>query len=251
MNKITIKTLSENALIHLKKNIDVITDKIIVNDTNDWIFNEFPQPMFVDKKYEINNFDLIDNPDSKDKNIDFLNSINLYENLNELPPYILSDERFWLWLHLDKYYYVVKRMMRINGKSTIQNMWLHTQGVRRGLMFGVLSRCYYRVALTIDDSNENKYELTKWAIENPERYRNLTWRSFSSEKHLVRGALKGEKRAIEQYPDKESNSIYPEISKYISIIGSVKLLDAISAQDIEQMVYEKTIELIGLGNYAQ
>lgn len=136
------------------------------------------------------------NPESVDKDIDFSNSIKLYEHLKALPRYILSDERFWLWLHFDKFYDVVRTMMKVNGNSTIENMWMHTQGTRRGLMFGVLSRCFFRVALSIAETKENKYELTKWVIDNPERFRNLTWRSFSSEAHLVRGALKGEKEQL-------------------------------------------------------
>ena len=161
-----------------------------------------------------------------------------------LPRYILSDERFWLWLHFDKFYAVVRNMMKIKGATTVENMWMHEQGVRRGLMFGVLSRCYYRVALTLDEAVEDKYILTKWTIENPERYRNLTWRSFSSEEHLVRGVLKGEKRAVDQYPTKESNDIYPEIAKYVAVIGSVRLLDVITEEDMADMIYEKMLEYL-------
>ena len=189
MSKIHIKLLSENALAHMKKNIDVITKMIKENDSNEWIYSEFPEKMFVEKKYEIDDFSLADNPESNDKGLDLANSITIYESLKSLPRYVLTDERFWLWLHLEKFYKEVKSMMTVNGKSTILDHWMHKQGTRRGLMFGVLSRCYFRVALTVDESLPNKYELTNWVIENPERFRNLTWRSFSSEEHLVRGII--------------------------------------------------------------
>ena len=248
MSKIHIKMLSEDALIYLKKNSELIAKSVSENVSNEWIYKTFPQPMFVEKKFEIEDFSLEDNPDSNDKEIDFNNSVKIYENLNILPRYILSDERFWLWLHFDKFYSIVRKMMKINGKSTIENMWMHTQGTRRGLMFGVLSRCYYRVALSVDDSMPNKYELTKWVINNPLRFRELTWRSFSSEEHLVRGALKGEKRAIDEKPELEKSEYYPIIGKFISSIGSVSLLDAISEEDISLMIYEKMIELMNGAN---
>lgn len=244
MNKIHIKILTEDALNYLKKNTLQIAQMISNNETNNWLVTMFPQPMFVEKEYEIEDFILQDNPTAFNKKIDFENSVKLYNSLSILPRYILSDERFWLWLHFDKYYAIVRNMMKINGSSTIENMWMHKQGIRRGLMFGVLSRCFYRVALTIDESAEDKYHLTKWIIENPERYRNLTWRSFSSEEHLVRGILKGEKKAIEQCSTKEDNEIYPEIAKYVSLIGSVRLLDVISESDISNMIYEKMMELL-------
>lgn len=247
MSKIHIKLLSEDALMYLKKNSEQVAKKIIDNTTNGWITADFPQPMFVEKKFNIDDFELQSNPESADKDIDFSNSIKLYEHLKALPKYILSDEKFWLWLHFDKFYEVVRTMMKVNGKSTIENMWMHNQGTRRGLMFGVLSRCFFRVALSIDENKENKYELTRWVIDKPERFRNLTWRSFSSEAHLSRGTLRGEKRAIDESPKLERDDIYPQIAKYISVIGSVRLLDVITEEDISNMIYDKTKELLKEG----
>lgn len=244
MSKIHIKFMTDAACSYLKKNLERVTNLIQNNDSNDWIYNEFPAPIFLEKVFEIDDFSLTDNVDSMDKEIDFNNSITIYNSLNQLPRYVLTDERFWLWLHFEKYYYIVKRMMSINGLSTIRDHWTHTPGVRRGIFFGVLSRCYFRVALTIDESNkDDKYILTKWVIENPERFRNLTWRSYSSEPHIVRGALKGEMKAVIDMK-KEDTNIYDDIGKYISKIGSVRLLDAVSEEDIESMVYTKCKELL-------
>jgi len=244
VSKINVKILSENSLNFFKKNLDLITTKIKENNNNKWIYEVFPQPMFIEKKLQINDFGLKQNSNSADKQIDLINSITLYENLKDLPRHLLTNECFWLWLHLEKYYEIVRSMMPIRSVSTITDHWLHKQGTRRGLMFGVLSRCYFRVALTIDSTNKNPYLYTEWIIQNPERYRNLTWRSFSSEEHLVRGILKGEKRAIDENPMKEKNDLYPLIAKHVSLIGGIRLLDVISEEDIENMIYIKMLELI-------
>lgn len=242
MNKINIKLMSDSALAYLKKNIENVTTKIISNDENDWVYRDFKEPIFVEKNYAIDDIELSGNPDLEDKEIDIHNSILLYEALNNLPNYILTDERFWLWLYFEKFYKVTKSMMKIKGPSTIKDHWTFEQGVRRGLMFGVLSRCFYRVALTIEEDKIDKYNLTRWIIQSPERYRNLTWRSFSSERHLVRGIIRGEKRAVDEY-GYENNDFYAEIAKFISQIGSVRLLDVIDEKDVENMVYNKMKEL--------
>lgn len=239
-----IKMMSDTALAYLQKNIERITEKIKDGENNDWIWPEFPEPAFIEKKFQISDFGLKGNPSSKDKEIDFANSIVLYEALKNLPRYVLCDERFWLWLYFEKFYTQVRSMMPIEGKSTVLNHWTFEQGQRRGIMFGVLSRMYFRVALSIDDSLPNKYELTRWITENNERFRNLTWRSYSSETHIVRGAIKGEKKALEDSGQKENSSIYPIIGKYISQIGSVRILDAISELDIEAFVYKKALKLL-------
>ena len=83
-------------------------DTIISNFIGGCIF------FFVDKKIFVQDFNLTDNPDSKDKDIDFENSIKIYESLKSVPNFILCDDRFWLWLHLDKFYTIVRKMMKIN-----------------------------------------------------------------------------------------------------------------------------------------
>lgn len=245
MNRIHIKVLSEDALTYLKENVEVIAKKISKNENNDWVqMMMFPKPMFIEKKFEIDDFELVENPESTNKDVDFNNSVILYEKLNHLPNYILSDQRFWLWLHFEKFYKIVRTMMKINGTSTVEGHWMHKPGTRRGLMFGVLSRCYYRVALTIDEKAEDKYVLTKWIIDNPLRYRDLTWRTYSSISQLTRGILKGEKRAVDENPTLEKTDYYQVVAKYFNFVGSVRLLDMISEEDAEELAYNKMIELL-------
>lgn len=244
MSKINIKVMSEAAIAYLKNNSEEVTNKILANDNNSWIHMSFPNPIFKEKKIEIEDFDLVDNPESKDKYADFRNSVLLYEHLKDVPKYILTNQGFWLWLYFEKFYPIIKNMMPIKGVSTFKDHWMFASGVRRGIFFGVLSRCYFRVALTVDEQNKDyKYHLTKWIIENPERFRNITWRTYSSEEHLVRGIIRAEKRAVEEL-GKEDTSVYKEIAKYVSDIGSVMLLDVISEDDIEKMVYNRMVELL-------
>ncbi len=244
--KINIQMFSDDALNYIKKNLERVTEKIINNDNNDWIINEFPKPIFITKKFQIEDFSLIENPESKNKEIDYKNSIAIYNSLKNLPRYILTDERFWLWLEFDKFYKETKSMMKIESKSTVNNHWLFGPGVRRGLMFGVLSRLYFRVALTKDDESEDPYYLTKWIIESPSRFREFSWRTYSSETHLVRGIIKGEKRAIEEI--NVEKPVYDELAKEISIVGGAKLLDSISEEDIEEIAYNKMKELLTKDN---
>ena len=240
--KIKIQMFSDDALSYLRKNIDRVTETIEKNEGNEWIYDEFPKPIFIVKKFEINDFNLIDNPESKDKEIDLKNSLTIYFTLKELPRYILTDERFWLWLEFGKFYKETRNMMKIESKTTVKNHWLFGPGVRRGLMFGVLSRLYFRVALTIDEKAEDPFYLTRWIIDSPSRFREFSWRTYSSEEHLVRGIIKGEKRAIEELEFEKT--IYDELAKEISMVGGVKLLDSISEEDIEEIAYYKTKELL-------
>lgn len=243
MSRINIKMVSEDALIAIKKNINVINNYVKEENTNEWIpvVLKGINPIYVEKKITIEDFELIENKKVNDKDIDFKNSITLYEHLKDIPRFILSSENFWLWLYLEKFYNVVRDFMPITSSSTFKDHYLFSDGIRRGIFFGVLSRMFYRVALTVDETKEDKYELTRWVINNPERFRNLSWRSYSSESHLVRGAVRGEKRFVDEYG--EDTKLYKEVAKQISLFGSVKLLDSISEEDIENMVYKCMVEM--------
>lgn len=127
---INISMMSDTALAYLRQNIDRVADKIIEDDKNDWISLDFPKPMFIEKKFQIKNFELIDNPESKNKDIDFKNSIVLYESIKRLPRYVICDERFWLWLHFSKFYSQIRKMMPIKNKSTVLDHWTFKQGTR-------------------------------------------------------------------------------------------------------------------------
>ena len=244
MSTINIKMLTETNLAHFKRNIERVTHLIQTNETNEWINQEFSAPIFSTKTIAIEDFTLEENKDSSDKEKDFKNSIKLYEHLNKIPRYILTDEKFWLWLYLEKFYNVSRTIMTINSSTTVKDHWTHDKGKRRGLMFGVLSRCYFRVELSVDETAEAKYKLTKWVIENPLRFRNLTWRAMSSQPKIVNAILIGEYNAIHDEGLVENNSVYPVIGKYVSEIGSVRLLDIISSEDLSKMVYNKMVELL-------
>ena len=247
MSKINISYMTKDAKAYLYANIDQISQQL-KNNPNDssWLQSMISGQLFEKKKYEIEDFELSIPNDEKDRDTDFKNSITLYEHLKELPLYVLTDERFWLWINFDKGYRTALKYMPIEkGKSIFKDHWLFTQGKRRGLFFGVLSRCYFRVSLTVDQELKDPYFYTRFVIDKPERFRGLTWRTFSNETKIVHGALKAEKRVLDENPGMEERAEYfTEISKSISQLGSVMLLDVMSEKDIEEYVYKKYVALI-------
>lgn len=247
MSKIHIKYMTDEALETLKANTSVITERLTENQTSSTQLSEFVQSeLYVTKKYEIEEFTLRVPKDEKDRETDIYNSILLYERLHHLPLYVLTDERFWCWMNFEMGYEVALKYMPVKKNSSVfKDHWLLTQGKRRGLFFGVLSRCYFRVALSVDNTLDDPYELTKFVIENPLRFRELTWRSFSSEKMIVLGSLKAEKRIQAEYPHVEENTKhFAEIAKHLLKLGSVMLLDCMTEKDIEEYVYKKYKEMM-------
>jgi hypothetical protein len=244
MTKIYIKYMSDSAIATIKANSHFISEKMKENpDDNQWLFDFLGENPFVEKRWRIDDFSLKTSKNGNYKDVDYDNSITLYEGLKDLPGHVLGDERFWCWLNFDKFYNIALQAMPITTESTLNLHYTFSAGTRRGIFFGVLSRSYFRVALTIDESLEDKYEYSKFTIENPERFRNLTWRTFSSNRNIVIGTLKAEKKYIHEHGEEPSTKYYKEIVKRISEYGSVTLLDANTEDEISDFVYNQLEEL--------
>jgi hypothetical protein len=125
----------------------------------------------------------------------------------------LTDERFWFWLYLDKFYNIAVQATAFRGSTTLLNQRVFKQGQRRGLFFGVFSRMYFRVALTVDVNSDDKYKFTKYVIDNQERIRNLTWRTYSNIPYLVRGIVKGQYTAESELDFKLSSYVFTDLAK--------------------------------------
>lgn len=255
MKKINVKFMSDEAIAFLKQNADAITMKLIENPENsEWLHEYISGDIYIEKPYRIEDFELQIPKDSKDRVTDLQNSILLYERLKDLPKAILSDVRFWNWLNFEKCYKVALKNIPITeGSKVFEQHWLFSVGKRRGLFFGVLSRCYFRVAFSVDDTKADKYELTKFVIEKPTRFREITWRTYSDIDYLAKAVLRAQKRVVEDYKIKEKPDYFKEIAKIVSQLGSVKLLDMMTEKEIEEYVYEKYCQLVevDIGRFAE
>lgn len=237
-NMINISFMTDDAINTLKSNTKTANNHIRNwKDSSDWVNTIYSGNLYEEKKFKIPDFQLKISPTGNYDEVDFENSVILYNSLKDLPLYILTDERFWIWINLTKGYKAAIQAMPVKSDSTFADHWLFSQGNRRGIFFGVLSRCFFRVYLTVNESLEDKFELTKFIIENPERFRNLTWRSSSSQKHIVQGIIRAEKDIVEKYGSLVKNSIYSDVAKYVSLYCSVRLVDVISEEDIHDVVY--------------
>lgn len=252
MNNINIKLLKDEVLESLRNDKENITKIIYQNqDNTNWIYELYGENIFNTSKLEIEDFSLDFDINGNYKKVDYDNSILLYERLKDLPGFILSDERFWMWIILEKGYKAALQAMPIKPTSKVfSHHWLFSGGNKRGLAYGVLSRCFYRVHLSVDNSLSDKYEITKYVIEKPERFRNLTWRSFSNNKKIVLGVLKGQKKAYEEF-NEENGKYYSDIAIYISKKASTKLLDVMTEEDFQNYSYYRYLELIIDGNFSQ
>lgn len=259
MSKIYISFMTDEAIETLKRNQSKVTEYLKTEKENsEWLSNIYSGNLYIQKKYTINEFSLklAETPEDYSKEVAYDNAITLYEALKDLPAYVLTDERFWAWINFGYCYKAAQQAMPIKSKSTFYNHWVFGAGQRRGVFFGVFSREFYRVALSVDENADDPYEYTRFVYANPERIRHLTWRANSNNKKLALNAIKAEKKVYEEcaedpfmsdvfkQAEKGQFSIYSELAKFISLYGSVRLIDALSEDEIVEAVYEEMMRYL-------
>lgn len=251
-NVINISFINEKLLDTLYTNPNKATVCIRNNpyDTK-WLKEICDVNPFELRKQKINNFELKMSTNGKYKEVEIENAIILYEHLKELPRYVLIDERLWAWLELDKFYRIAIQAMPVSRDSSFEGRWIFKRGKKRGIWFNEFSRSYFWTEFTVDENRKDRYELTRFAFENIERIRHLTF--DSKYRSVVFSTIKAEKDIFDKYINNpefkntlelcekgiDNSNIYTYIRKSLSLYGSARILDFMDEEDLYNIVYEK------------
>lgn len=240
--KINIKMMTEEAYRTLQKDCDGVF-KMIQDHPSDssWLKEYLGFEPYEEMKYLIDDFELkiSDNYNL----VAFDNAIILYENLCNLPKYILCNNRFWAWINMEKAYKQAIVATRQFDSQIIKNLWFMGNS-RRDIMLGVISRYFNMINVSIDESSSNKYELSKYILTNTETYRGFCYRNLGMIKNLTLGILKAEKDFVDSSGIQISKKPSAQIVKYASRLGSVMMLDTFSKEEIYDAVYPKIDKII-------
>lgn len=230
-----LRLLTETAFEEIKSNLDVLAPKFLQKKT--WLESYFgDQKWSIDLSIEYNPAELII---EKSVGTDIENSKRIYESLKHIPVNLAANDRFWSYLNLVKYYdYMSVRWEDSNVKSqqhtsTLGPKYLTTM-YKGGPGTNGLARLWWFSHLTYDSERDNPYELTEFLLSKQEYTYLFLNRSFSRNKKIFHTVL-----SELYYQNKNISGIeMREFAKYISLRGSVALLDVLDVEDIIQIVKE-------------
>lgn len=171
---------------------------------------------------------------------DFYSAIELYKAYRDIPPLVASLPDLWLYLsHVDLFLYVKRRWPIPEGKSEddlisfIQNHWFGTESIR-----STLSGLWWSAYLTVDESREDPFELTKILFEN-ETFRSRVFGSSLIVRHrpAAMGILEYMLENKDKFIGLESKG--REIAKHFNHLGGYKVLSA-----LEKEYFKKEMEIL-------
>lgn len=240
--EINIKLMTEEAYRTLQKDCDGVL-KMIINHPSDssWLKDYLGFEPYEVKKYVIDDFELKFADDYNDVALE--NAIILYEKLNKLPKYILCNNRFWAWINMEKAYRQAQIATKQFNSQILKNLWFMGNS-RRDIMLGVMSRYFNMINVSIDDSLENKYELSKYLLTTAETYRGFCYRNLGMIKNVTLGILQAEKDYVDITGVQILKKPSAQIVKYASRVGSVMLLDVLSKEEMRAAIYSKIDKIV-------
>lgn len=240
--EINIKMMTEEAYRTLQKDCDGVL-KMIINHPSDssWLKDYLGFEPYEVKKYVIDDFELKFADDYNDVALE--NAIILYEKLNKLPKYILCNNRFWAWINMEKAYRQAQIATKQFNSQILKNLWFMGNS-RRDIMLGVMSRYFNMINVSIDETLENKYELSKYLLTMAETYRGFCYRNLGMIKNVTLGILQAEKDYVDITGVQILKKPSAQIVKYASRVGSVMLLDVLSKEEMRAAIYPKIDKIV-------
>ena len=240
--EINIKMMTEEAYRTLQKDCDGVL-KMIINHPSDssWLKDYLGFEPYEVKKYVIDDFELKIADDYNDVALE--NAIMLYEKLKKLPKYILCNNRFWAWINMEKAYRQAQIATKQFNSQILKNLWFMGNS-RRDIMLGVMSRYFNMINVSIDESLENKYELSKYLLTTAETYRGFCYRNLGMIKNVTLGILQAEKDYVDITGVQILKKPSAQIVKYASRVGSVMLLDVLSKEEMRAAIYPKIDKIV-------
>lgn len=243
--KINVQTMSDVALEKCRADVAELTRKIYAHPQDaSWLKAFVGGEPFEEKRFEIEDFELKMPEEGADvQTVRLENSIILHNALKDLPGYIIGDVHFWAWLTFTKGYRYASAKSEMTA-DYIKNWWVpRGDNTRRSVMLHVLGRDYCAAEMTFNPTEENPYAATEYLSSNQELYRNLVFRNISDIPAVAHGIVGAVRDYEKETGDHVSSDRIREILKFVSNLGSVRLIDTIPEKEIYERVKAEVYRL--------
>lgn len=172
---------------------------------------------------------------------DIANTKIFYEAYKNLTPLQASDPLLWTALcHIPYREYVLKRWKKKDETVTIDKRFFASKAKASLLYYNALSRLWWSGYLTYDEEmkSSNPWHLTEVLFSQQQIQKDIIDQPFSMNKAIMKGLL----RALQRYSNENGRLKVDPVRKccdaYLNHYGAVSILDTLSIEEIESLVYE-------------
>lgn len=233
-----VDTLEKN----IARNINHYKEK-----TNTWVYDFFEEDPFLDFKYQVNDFELVIDLESRGR-MELENIKILYENMKHISDSQATDKRLWVGLTHGKFYDFVRERWsydekNMNKESIIQSRYFFSNK-SRALFRNTLSKLWWVGRFTYDARKSNPFELTE-VLGNRDistRINDLFTSNFSRNPHVTRAFL----ATIKSYEDRGipiGGYTYRKLVQYMNLYGGMTIIDYLEEEELMEVISSKIEKL--------
>lgn len=176
------------------------------------------------------------------------NAINLYElfKTNKIGNAIIYNEKFaagfLLTFGYDYFFWASDLAAETRVSATF--FFDHRKGLRQALARNLLTRLYKVVEMTVDESLDDKYELTKFVFDNPALRRIVYYPNMDGEKSS-RTFIRAIKRLKDEKPELQiSMKLFEKARLQFSAYSHINMIECMDEKDVENYLYQELSRLI-------
>lgn len=237
-----IKKLKEDVIstLKIKENHEDIINNIKIANSKDWLKEYYKGEVFEDSRLDIEYQDLITD---KEKAIetDFENAKIIYEMFSKFSDAETCDESFWMGLTFGRYFEYMKYRWPLEKEKNYELHWVFPYDSKRSLFFNGLSRLYWFVKYTYDETLEDPYEITRFCFTDVNTFNELVYRSYSNSFDVRLALLKALKKYKETF-GKLGGSVIRYGAICMSFFGGAYLLDSFTQEELKDKIYQKLLK---------
>lgn len=242
--------LDKEAINDLKMNFSDYKNHFS-DQTNEWFLEKFGEKNWLhESKIQCRDFEL--NYDADFNRSDRENVKIIYEALKDLSSVNASDERLWAGVLFGQLWEFVRyrraKELKSGNEREILNSFLFMRGIKRSCFINCLSRLWWTGYLLYDPASGHHYKAVDLIGERAfsSTILLLSSSNFMANKELALGVLDSISER-KQKGEKVGRDHFVEANRYLNCIGSVTLLDAMSRNEVKQIVDNRLDKVFGIG----
>lgn len=224
--KKTLRYFTDEAITMFKANPELFCNKMKEHPSDiDWIDDFYGAKASVPSKYE---FDFEFKPyDKALPSEDLENALSMYElfEKHEIGPATVYNEKFLTGFIFTFGYEYFMNVIGVDKISHVFGTLFFDEGTRRASVRNTIGRLYRYVQITIDESLEDRYEITKFAFQHKNIFRIRYYTYFDGEK-----THKAYFRAFWEWNKATNRSI--SLKTVNAVISHLSILSNISDTDL-------------------
>lgn len=184
------------------------------------------------------------------KESEFNNAVNLYELFknNKIGNAVIYNEKFAAgFLYTFGYkYFIWASDLAAETRVSATFFFDHRKGLRQAIARNLMTRLYKVVEMTVDETLDDKYELTRFVFDNP-ALRRIVYNPNMDGINSSRAFIRAFKIAKEKHPDLQiSFKAYEKARLQYSALTNVSMTECVEERVLVDTLYEIIKQVLSL-----